>query len=37
MELVRRVYDDVPEIAHPLAARQLQAHLDRLERRGKLR
>lgn len=34
--LVRRVYDDVPEIALPLAARQLQAHLDRLAHRREL-
>ncbi len=36
LDLVRKVYEDVPEIAHPLAARQLQAHLDRLERAGRL-
>ncbi len=30
-ELVTRVYDDAPEIALPLARRQLQAHLERLE------
>ncbi len=35
-ELLPRVYDDVPEIAHPLAERQLQAHLDRLDRHGRL-
>lgn len=34
--LVAKVYDDVPEIAHPLAARQLEAHLDRLRRLGAL-
>lgn len=32
--LVRVVYDDVPEQAYPLAARQLEAHLIRLERLG---
>ncbi len=31
-----RVYDEVPEPAWPLAERQIQAHLDRLERAGKL-
>ncbi len=32
--LLRVVYEDVPEKAHPLAARQLEAHLIRLERHG---
>ncbi len=35
-ELLPRVYDDTPKIAHPLARRQLQAHLDRLYRRQRL-
>jgi glyoxylase-like metal-dependent hydrolase (beta-lactamase superfamily II)/8-oxo-dGTP pyrophosphatase MutT (NUDIX family) len=35
-ELLPRVYDDVPEIARPLARRQLTAHLERLSRLGKL-
>ncbi len=30
------VYDDVPEIAQPLAERQALAHLERLRRRGEL-
>jgi glyoxylase-like metal-dependent hydrolase (beta-lactamase superfamily II)/8-oxo-dGTP pyrophosphatase MutT (NUDIX family) len=35
-ELLPRVYDDVPEIARPLARRQLFAHLERLSRLGRL-
>jgi len=35
-ELLRATYDDVPEIALPLAARQLLAHLERLERQGRI-
>ena len=35
-ELLRRAYDDVPVAAHPLAARQLEAHLARLRRRGEI-
>ena len=35
-ELVERVYDDAPVIARPLAARQLEAHLDRLALHGRL-
>ncbi|MCP4202404.1 MAG: MBL fold metallo-hydrolase [bacterium] len=35
-ELLSTVYDDVPEQAHPLAARQLEAHLIRLERLGSI-
>lgn len=35
-ELLPRAYDDVPEIALPLAGRQLEAHLERLRGRGKL-
>ncbi|MGH9380005.1 MAG: MBL fold metallo-hydrolase [Thermoanaerobaculia bacterium] len=30
------VYDDVPELAWPLAARQIEAHLERLRRAGRL-
>lgn len=30
------VYEDVPPIAHPLALRQIVAHLERLERQGRL-
>lgn len=33
-ELVRAVYDDVPERLHPVAQRSLHAHLIRLQRRG---
>lgn len=32
--MLPRVYDDVPEAAWPLAARQIVAHLERLRRRG---
>jgi len=35
--LLDAVYDDVPEMARPLARRQLLAHLDRLQARGELR
>lgn len=35
-ELLPVVYDDVPEQAHPLAARQLEAHLIRLEGLGSI-
>ena len=35
-ELLPAVYDDVPEKAYPLAARQLEAHLIRLERAGSI-
>jgi len=35
-ELLPRVYDDVPEIAWPLAKRQIEAHLIRLRRAGKV-
>lgn len=35
-ELLPAVYDDVPERAYPLAARQLEAHLIRLERAGSI-
>jgi glyoxylase-like metal-dependent hydrolase (beta-lactamase superfamily II)/8-oxo-dGTP pyrophosphatase MutT (NUDIX family) len=34
--LVQRVYDDVPPAAHPLAQRQVLAHLERLRRAGQL-
>jgi ribonuclease/clavin/mitogillin len=30
------VYDDVPPEAHPIAARQIQAHLERLRRGGRI-
>jgi glyoxylase-like metal-dependent hydrolase (beta-lactamase superfamily II)/8-oxo-dGTP pyrophosphatase MutT (NUDIX family) len=36
-ELVPVVYDDAPAFLHPLAARQLTAHLERLRRAGRLR
>jgi hypothetical protein len=35
-EMLPRVYDDVPEQAYPLAERQVQAHLARLRRAGKI-
>ena len=35
-EIRPRVYEEVPEPAYPLARRQIQAHLDRLARAGKL-
>jgi glyoxylase-like metal-dependent hydrolase (beta-lactamase superfamily II)/8-oxo-dGTP pyrophosphatase MutT (NUDIX family) len=35
-EMLERVYDDVPPIAHPLAVRQIVAHLERLQRLDKL-
>lgn len=31
-----RAYDDVPEVAYPLAERQIEAHLERLRRSGKI-
>lgn len=34
--MLDRVYDDVPPIAHPLAQRQIVAHLEHLEASGKL-
>lgn len=34
--MLETVYDDVPPIAHPLAKRQIIAHLERLERLGRL-
>jgi glyoxylase-like metal-dependent hydrolase (beta-lactamase superfamily II)/8-oxo-dGTP pyrophosphatase MutT (NUDIX family) len=34
--MLPRVYDDVPEQAWPLAERQIVAHLERLERAGRL-
>ena len=34
--MLATVYDDVPEAAHPLAERQILAHLERLEARGRL-
>ena len=34
--MIERVYDDVPPIAHPLAERQIVAHLEHLETSGKL-
>ena len=35
-ELVEAVYDDVPKKAHPLARRQIVAHLERLEALGRI-
>jgi glyoxylase-like metal-dependent hydrolase (beta-lactamase superfamily II) len=35
-EMLPRVYDDTPEKAWPLAARQIVAHLERLRRRGRI-
>jgi len=35
-EMLPTVYDDVPEAAHPLARRQILAHLERLRRAGRL-
>jgi cysteine sulfinate desulfinase/cysteine desulfurase-like protein len=34
--MLERVYDDVPALAHPLAERQIAAHLDHLEAAGRL-
>ncbi len=34
--MLETVYDDVPKIAHPLAERQIVAHLERLEEMGRL-
>jgi glyoxylase-like metal-dependent hydrolase (beta-lactamase superfamily II) len=34
--MLPRVYDDAPELAWPLAERQIVAHLERLERAGRL-
>jgi glyoxylase-like metal-dependent hydrolase (beta-lactamase superfamily II)/8-oxo-dGTP pyrophosphatase MutT (NUDIX family) len=36
-QLLPRVYDDVPATVHPLAARSLRAHLDKLVGDGELR
>ncbi len=35
-EMLPTVYDDVPKEAHPLAQRQILAHLERLRRLGKI-
>ena len=35
-EMLESVYDDVPAIAHPLAERQIVAHLEHLTAGGKL-
>jgi len=35
-EMVAEVYPEVPPEVHPVAARQVQAHLDRLERLGEI-
>ncbi len=35
-EMLPTVYEDVPKEAHPLAARQILAHLERLRRSGRL-
>ncbi len=34
--MLETVYDDAPRIAHPLAERQILAHLERLEARGQI-
>ncbi len=34
--MLATVYDDVPAVAHPLAERQIVAHLERLRARGRL-
>ncbi len=36
-EMVAGIYPDVPEIIHPIAERQIMAHLERLRRRGEIR
>jgi glyoxylase-like metal-dependent hydrolase (beta-lactamase superfamily II) len=35
-EMLPTVYDDVPKEAHPLAERQILAHIERLRRAGRL-
>lgn len=35
-DMVAAVYDDVPEMAHPLAQRQIVAHLEHLQAQGRL-
>ena len=35
-EMVATVYDDAPKEAHPLAERQIMAHLERLRRAGRI-
>ena len=35
-EIVDLAYDDLPEVARPLAERQVQAHLEHLRARGKI-
>lgn len=34
--MVEQIYDDVPRLAHPLAARQIEAHLEHLRAQGRL-
>ncbi len=36
-EMVAEIYADVPKIVHPIAERQILAHLERLRRRGRIR
>ena len=36
-ELLPEVYDDVPARVHPVAARSLRAHLDKLLAEGRVR
>ena len=36
LTLLRYVYDDAPQQAWPLAERQIVAHLERLQRAGRL-
>lgn len=35
-EMLPTVYDDVPRVAHPLAVRQIEAHLQHLRERGEI-
>lgn len=35
-KMLPTVYDDVPQVAHPLAVRQIEAHLEHLRERGKI-
>jgi len=35
-EMIEKVYEDVPAVAHPLAVRQILAHIEHLKHRGEI-
>ena len=35
-EMIEKVYEDVPAVAHPLAVRQIMAHIEHLQHRGEI-